>query len=450
MHSTKFLAAILAVAGTGLAMPLEAPIATPASPSPTGAAPAVEGLKESWVGCDNGHCPPEDPSPWSKKAKERWAAKKARMLKKPSKPKKLSPEELEKNLTELWEKKKAKKFLAAKKAKKPQNPPKTAEPPCNKDKRDASVDAACATDDDGFRKLSPEALSAILNAAPGPVVAKSMPAVAADKILPNDAIEKIRGRPGPGVVAPTAAVSGPLKLTKRPARTSSATGTPTAFSATGTPTASSATVSSTAATATNTTGTATGTTAPTKAHLAARGYPSNLADLVRVGPQIEKKSATAIPANMTSQEYCAPRIEKIRQKGIEAGDKVGEPSMATKRAELKAMVGCIIEIFRDALLGPESAKPTATPAPNAPDCAYIMDEGVKEIMAKGDAAVENNEAFQQCVFAEAASQSSALSKRGRIDRIPVLDDATRERLIAEGEIIVLTGKRKPGSKPQHS
>uniref|UniRef100_L2G7B0 Uncharacterized protein n=1 Tax=Colletotrichum fructicola (strain Nara gc5) TaxID=1213859 RepID=L2G7B0_COLFN len=364
MHSTKFLAAILAVAGTGLAMPLEAPIATPASPSPTGAAPAVEGLKESWVGCDNGHCPPEDPSPWSKKAKE------------------------------------------PKKAKKPQNPPKTAEPPCNKDKRDASVDAACATDDDGFRKLSPEALSAILNAAPGPVVAKSMPAVAADKILPNDAIEKIRGRPGPGVVAPTAAVSGPLKLTKRPARTSSATGTPTAFSATGTPTASSAT--------------------------------------------IEKKSATAIPANMTSQEYCAPRIEKIRQKGIEAGDKVGEPSMATKRAELKAMVGCIIEIFRDALLGPESAKPTATPAPNAPDCAYIMDEGVKEIMAKGDAAEENNEAFQQCVFAEAASQSSALSKRGRIDRIPVLDNATRERLIAEGEIIVLTGKRKPGSKPQHS
>ncbi|KAF5523609.1 hypothetical protein CGCA056_v005602 [Colletotrichum aenigma] len=447
MHSNKFLAAILAVTGTGLALPLEAPTATPASPS---AAPVVEGLKESWVGCDNGHCPPEDPSPWSKKAKERWAAKKARLLKKPSKPEKLSPEELEKNLTELWGEKKAKNFLAAKKAKKPQNPPKPEEPPCNKDKRDAAVDAACATDDDGFRKLSPEALSAILNAAPGPVVAKSMPAVAADKILPNDAVEKIRGRPGPGVVAPTAAVSGPLKLTKRPARTSSATATRTAFSATGTPTASSATVSSTAATATNTTGTATGTTAPTKAHLAARGYPSNFGDVVRVGPQIEKKTATAIPANMTSQEYCAPRIEKIRQKGIEAGDKVGEPSMATKRAELKAMVGCIIEIFRDALLGPESAKPTATPAPNAPDCAYIMDEGVKEIMAKGDAAMENNEAFQRCVFAEAASQSSALSKRGRIDRIPVLDDATRERLIADGEIIVLTGKRKPGSKPQHS
>ncbi|KAF4911617.1 hypothetical protein CGCVW01_v011359 [Colletotrichum viniferum] len=372
------------------------------------------------------------------------------MLKKPSTHKRLSPEELEKKLTELWGEKRAKQFLAAKKAKKPQNPPKPEEPPCNKNKRDAAVDAACATDDDGFRKLSPEAISAILNAAPGPVVAKSMPAVAADKILPNDAIEKIRGRYGPGVVAPTAAFSGPLKLTKRPARTSSATATPTASSATGTPTASSATVSSTAATATNTTGTATGTTAPTKAHLAARGYPSNLADLVHVGPQIEKKTVTAIPANMTSQEYCAPRIEKIRQKGIEAGDKVGEPSMATKRAELNAMVDCIIEIFRDAWLGPESAKPTATPAPNAPDCAYIMDEGVKEIMANGDAAVENNEAFQQCVFAEAASQSSALSKRGRIDRIPVLDDATRERLIAEGEIIVLTGKRKPGSKPQHS
>ncbi|KAJ4995045.1 hypothetical protein K4K48_011236 [Colletotrichum sp. SAR 10_66] len=433
MHSTKFLAAILAVAGTGLAMPLEAPIATPASPS---AAPAVEGLKESWVGCDNGHCPPEDPSP-----KERWAAKKAKMPKKTSKPKDLSPEEFEKKVDEFWAEK-IKKFeerLAAKKANKPESPPKPADSPCNKDKRDAAVDAACATDDDGFRKLSPEAISAILNAAPGPVVAKSMPA-AADKILPNDAIEKIRGRPGPGVVAPTAAVSGPFKLTKRPARTSSATGKPTA---------SSATVSSTAATATNTTGTATGTTAPTKAHLAARAYPSNLADLVRVGPQIDKKSATAIPANMTSQEYCAPRIEKIRQKGIEAGDKVGEPSMATKRAELKAMVGCIIEILTDAWIGPENAKPTATPAPNAPDCAYIMEEGVKEIMAKGDAAVENNEAFQQCVFAEVASQSSALSKRGRITHIPVLDDATRERLIREGEIIVLTGKRKPGTKPKH-
>ncbi|KAI8250577.1 hypothetical protein K4K58_009648 [Colletotrichum sp. SAR11_239] len=351
MHSTKFLAAILAVAGTGLAMPLEAPTATPA------------------------------------------------------------------------------------------------------------------------RKLSPEAISAILNAAPGPVVAKSMPA--ADKILPNDAIEKIRGLRGPGVVAPTAAFSGPLKLTKRPARTSSATSKPTASSAAGIPTTSLATVSSTAATATGTTtpkvtsvgvtgtparpspatGTATNTTgtatAPTKAHLAARGYPSNLADLVRVGPQIEKKRATAIPANMTSQEYCAPRIEKIRQKGIEAGDKVGEPSMATKRAELKAMVGCIIEILTDAWLGPENAKPTATPAPNAPDCAYIMEEGVKEIMAKGDAAVEDNEAFQQCIYAEAMSQSSALEKRGRITHIPVLDDATRERLIREGEIIVLTGKRKPGTKPKH-
>ncbi|KAF4871653.1 hypothetical protein CGCSCA1_v009106 [Colletotrichum siamense] len=270
-----------------------------------------------------------------------------------------------------------------------------------------------------------------------------MPA-AADKILPNDAVEKIRGRPGPGVVAPTAAVSGPFKLTKRPARTSSATVTPTASSATGIPTTSSATV-----TATNTTGTATGTTAPTKTHLAARAYPSNFADLVRVGPQIEKKTATAIPANMTSQEYCAPRIEKIRQKGIEAGDKVGEPSMATKRAELKAMVGCIIEILRDAWIGPENAKPTATPAPNAPDCAYIMEEGVKEIMAKGDAAMEDNEAFQQCVYAEAASQSSALEKRGRITHIPVLDAATRERLIREGEIIVLTGKRKPGTKPKH-
>ncbi|KAI8216683.1 hypothetical protein K4K54_012565 [Colletotrichum sp. SAR 10_86] len=335
MHSTKFLAAILAVAGTGLAMPLEAPTATPA------------------------------------------------------------------------------------------------------------------------RKLSPEAISAILNAAPGPVVAKSMPA--ADKILPNDAIEKIRGLRGPGVVAPTAAVSGPLKLTKRPARTSSATTTvsSTAATATGTttPKVNSVGVTGTPArpspatgTATNTTGTA---TAPTKAHLAARGYPSNFADLVRVGPQIEKKTATAIPANMTSQEYCAPRIEKIRQKGIEAGDKVGEPSMATKRAELKAMVGCIIEILRDAWLGPENAKPTATPAPNAPDCAYIMEEGVKEIMAKGDAAVENNEAFQQCVYAEAMSQSSALEKRGRITHIPVLDAATRERLIKEGEIIVLTGKRKPGTKPKH-
>ncbi|KAI8172937.1 hypothetical protein K4K53_010956 [Colletotrichum sp. SAR 10_77] len=460
MHSTKFLAAILAVAGTGLAMPL------PASPS---AAPAVEGLKESWVGCDNGHCPPEDPSPWSKNAKERWAAKKAKMPKKTSKPKDLSPEEFEKEVDEFWAEKiqKFKERLAAKKANTPKSPPKPADSPCNKDKRDAAVDAACATDDDGFRKLSPEALSAILNAAPGPVVAKSMPA--ADKILPNDAIEKIRGRPGPGVVAPTAAVSGPFKLTKRPARTSSATGKPTASSATGTPTTPSATVSSTAATATGTTtpkvtsvgvtgtparpspatGTATNTTAPTKAHLAARAYPSNFADLVRVGPQIEKKTAAAIPANMTSQEYCAPRIEKIRQKGIEAGDKVGEPSMATKRAELKAMVGCIIEILTDAWIGPENAKPTATPAPNAPDCAYIMEEGVKEIMAKGDAAMEDNKAFRQCVFAEAASQSSALSKRGRITHIPVLDAATRERLIREGEIIVLTGKRKPGTKPKH-
>ncbi|KAF4835145.1 hypothetical protein CGCTS75_v002801 [Colletotrichum tropicale] len=350
MHSIKFLAAILAVAGTGLAMPLEAPTATPASPS---AAPTVEGLKESWVGCDNGHCPPEDPSPWSKKAKERWAAKKAKMPKKTSKPKDLSPEEFEKKVDEFWAEKieKLKERLAAKKANKPESPPKPADSPCNKDKRDAAVDAACATDDDGFRKLSPEVLSAILNAAPGPVVAKSMPA--ADKILPNDAIEKIRGLRGPGVVAPTAAVSGPIKLTKRPARTSSATGKPTASSAAGTPTASSAAGSSTAATATGTTtpkvtsvgvtgtparpsatGTATGTTAPTKAHLAARDYPSNFADLVRVGPQIEKKTA--------------------------------------------------------------------------------------------------------------------LSKRGRITRIPVLDDATRERLIAEDEIIVLTGKRKPGSKPQHS
>ncbi|KAF5505526.1 hypothetical protein CGCS363_v004226 [Colletotrichum siamense] len=359
MHSTKFLAAILAVAGTGLAMPLEAPIATPASPS---AVPAVEGLKESWVGCDNGHCPPEDPSPWSKKAKERWAAKKAKMPKKTSKPKDLSPEEFEKEVDEFWAEKiqKFKERLAAKKANTPESPPKPADSPCNKDKRDAAVDAACATDDDGFRKLSPEAISAILNAAPGPVVAKSMTA-AADKILPNEAVEKIRGRPGPGVVAPTAAFSGPLKLTKRPARTSSATGTPTASSATGTSTASSAagipttpsaTGSSTAATATGTTtpkvtsvgvtgtparpsatGTATGTTAPTKAHLAARDYPSNFADLVRVGPQIEKKTA--------------------------------------------------------------------------------------------------------------------LSKRGRITRIPVLDAATRERLIREGEIIVLTGKRKPGTKPKH-
>ncbi|KAF4857129.1 hypothetical protein CGCSCA4_v000111 [Colletotrichum siamense] len=464
MHSTKFLAAILAVAGTGLAMPLEAPIAIPASPSA-----AVEGLKESWVGCDNGHCPDN--------FEERWAAKKAKMPKKTSKPKDLSPEEFEKEVDEFWAEKiqKFQERLAAKKANTPESPPKPADSPCNKDKRDAAVDAACATDDDGFRKLSPEALSAILNAAPGPVVAKSMPA-AADKILPNDAIEKIRGRPGPGVIAPTAAFSGPFKLTKRPARTSSATGKPTASSATGTPTVSLATVSSTAATATgtttpkvtsvgvtgtparpspatgtatNTTGTATGTTAPTKAHLAARDYPSNFADLVRVGPQIEKKTATAIPANMTSQEYCAPRIEKIRQKGIEAGDKVGEPSMATKRAELKAMVGCIIEILTDAWIGPENAKPTATPAPNAPDCAYIMEEGVKEIMAKGDAAVEDNEAFQQCVFAEAMSQSSALEKRGRITHIPVLDAATRERLIKEGEIIVLTGKRKPGTKPKH-
>ncbi|KAI8274337.1 hypothetical protein K4K59_010569 [Colletotrichum sp. SAR11_240] len=424
MHSVKFLAAILAVAGTGLAMPLEAPTA----------APVVKDLKESWAGCDKAHC----------------------------------PEEFEKKVNEFWAEKikKFKERLAAKKANKPESPPKPADSPCNKDKRDAAVDAACATDDDGFRKLSPEALSAILNAAPGPVVAKSMPA--ADKILPNDALEKIRGRPGPGVVAPTAAVSGPLKLTKRPARTSSTTGKPTASSATGTPTASSATGSSTDATATGTTTpkvisvgitgtparpsateTATGTVAPTKAHLAARGHPSNLADLVRVGPQIEKKTATAIPANMTSQEYCAPRIEKIRQKGIEAGDKVGEPSMETKRAEAKAWVGCIIEILRDALLGSENAKPTATPAPNATDCAYIMDEGVKEIMANGDAAMEDNEAFQQCVFAEATSQSSELSKRGRITHIPVLDDATRERLIAEGEIIVLTGKRKPGTKPPH-
>ncbi|KAI8234420.1 hypothetical protein K4K57_011455 [Colletotrichum sp. SAR 10_99] len=358
MHSTKFLAAILAVAGTGLAMPLEAPTATPASPSA-----AVEGLKESWAGCDKGHCPDN--------LEERWAAKKAKMPKKTSKPKDLSPEEFEKKVDEFWAEKikKFKERLAAKKANKPESPPKPADPPCNKDKRDAAVDAACATNDDGFRKLSPEALSAILNAAPGPVVAKSMPA--ADKILPNDAIEKIRGLRGPGVVAPTAAVSGPLKLTKRPARTSSATGKSTASSATGTPTASSATGtstassaagipttpsatgSSTAATATSTTtpkvtsvgvtgtparpsatGTATGTTTPTKAHLAARDYPSNFADLVRVGPQIEKKTA--------------------------------------------------------------------------------------------------------------------LSKRGRITRIPVLDDATRERLIAEDEIIVLTGKRKPGSKPQHS
>ncbi|KAI8299200.1 hypothetical protein K4K61_010851 [Colletotrichum sp. SAR11_59] len=437
MHSVKFLAAILAVAGTGLAMPLEAPTAT-------GAAPVVKDLKESWAGCDKGHCPDD--------FEERWAAKKAKMPKKTSKPKDLSPEEFEKKVDEFWAEKikKFKERLAAKKANKPESPPKPADPPCNKDKRDAAVDAACATDDDGFRKLSPEALSAILNAAPGPVVAKSMPA--ADKILPNDAIEKIRGRPGPGVVVPTAAVSGPLKLTKRPARTSSATGKPTASSATGTPTASSAAgiPTTSSATVSSTAATATGTVAPTKAHLAARGYPSNLADLVRVGPQIEKKTATAIPANMTSQEYCAPRIEKIRQKGIEAGDKVGEPSMETKRAELKAMVGCIIEIFRDALLGPENAKPTATPAPNAADCAYIMDEGVKEIMAKGDAAMEDNEAFQQCVFAEATSQSLELSKRGRITHIPVLDDATRERLIAEGEIIVLTGKRKPGTKPQHS
>ncbi|KAF3802605.1 hypothetical protein GCG54_00014312 [Colletotrichum gloeosporioides] len=404
MHSIKFLGAILAVAGTGLAMPLEAPIATPASPAPTAAAPAVEGLQESWVGCDNGHCPPEDPSPWSKKAKERWAAKKAKMPKKTSKPKDLSPEELEKKVTELWGEKKAKEFFAAKKAKKPQNPPKPAEPSCNKDKRDAAVDAACATDDDGFRKLSPEALSAILNAAPGPVVAESMPSAAAYEILPPGAAEKIRGAHGPGVVASTAAVSGPLKLTKRPARTSSAAGKPTASSATGTPSAATATGTPTTATATGTTtpkvisvgvtgtparpslatGTATSTTAPTKVHLAARGYPSNFADLVRVGPQIEKKT------------------------------------------------------------------PTATPAPNALDCAYIMDEGIKEIMAKGDAAMENYEAFQQCVFAEATSQSWALSEGGRITRIPVMDDATRERLIANGDIVVLKGKRKPGTKPQHS
>ncbi|EQB46566.1 hypothetical protein CGLO_14373 [Colletotrichum gloeosporioides Cg-14] len=474
MHSIKFLGAILAVAGTGLAMPLEAPIATPASPAPTAAAPAVEGLKESWVGCDNGHCPPEDPSPWSKKAKERWAAKKAKMPKKTSKPKDLSSEEFEKKVTELWGEKKAKEFFAAKKAKKPQNPPKPAEPSCNKDKRDAAVDAACATDDDGFRKLSPEALSAILNAAPGPVVAKSMPAAAADKILPPGAAEKIRGAHGPGVVAPTAAVSGPLKLTKRPARTSFATGKPTASSATGTPTASSATGTPSAATATGTTtpkvisvgvtgtparpspatGTATSTTAPTKVHLAARGYPSNFADLVRVGPQIEKKTPTASPTASPTRNPLGDCISVLGslQKARDTEEKKGEISPEDKKVIDKVFQGCLAE-FREFLKKNKvaaTAKPTATPAPNAPDCAYIVDEGIKEIMAKGDAAMENNEAFQRCVFAEATSQSWALSEGGRISRIPVMDDATRERLIANRDIVVLKGKRKPGTKPQHS
>ncbi|KAK2759195.1 hypothetical protein CKAH01_16738 [Colletotrichum kahawae] len=199
MYPIHVLAAILAVTGTGMALPLEESIAlaTPSTPP----APVVEQPKESWAGCDD----PDYPKIPSKKEPFMFQPKKALQPKKPK----------------GW---------------------------CGREKRDLAMDATWVVDEDGFRTLSPESIAAIFDAAPGPVVPESTPDVAAsaapkkdagDKILLPDAIKNIHVH-GPGIVAPSANTTTSRTSTSPPATTSPATATATGNStatATGTPTA---------------------------------------------------------------------------------------------------------------------------------------------------------------------------------------------------------------------
>ncbi|KAH0441185.1 hypothetical protein CcaCcLH18_02095 [Colletotrichum camelliae] len=351
MYPIHVLAAILAVTGTGMALPLEDSIALATPSTPT--APVVEQPKESWAGCDD----PDYPKIPSKKEPFMFQPKKALQ---PKKPKHWCGSEKRDLATDAtWvvdEDGGREERLAAKKAMQPKKPkqPEHEGRRCGNEKRHLAMDATWAVDEDGFRTLSPESIAAIFDAAPEPVVPESTPDAAAsaapekdagDKILLPDAIKNIIHVHGPGVVAPPANTTTSRTSTSPPATTSPATAPATG----------------------NSTATAIGT--PTAADSSPTETP--LETLFREGPEIKMAvamlTACSIPTNKTN----APRSPFELFRSLFWKFFQFRP-WAINNTKEEATQKCLIKAYNTWLRKMGTAEPTTTPD-------YITEEDASPI-----------------------------------------------------------------------